>query len=178
TSIRQTATPAAMAGPITESPSTSARWLADKDSSTWRLPGRRAGAPGLDAFSPPQAMSVARAAVPAQSRFQRIQRTSRGCRTMSAALQWNVEIRPLSPILAAEVLGLDLRRPLDAQTRDAVHEAFIRYHVLCFRDQHLSPEEQIAFTEQFVTLERHMARNKGKMNPLVHIVSNLDADGK
>ncbi|HET6610301.1 MAG TPA: TauD/TfdA family dioxygenase [Rhodopila sp.] len=97
---------------------------------------------------------------------------------MSAALQWNVEIRPLSPILAAEVLGLDLRRPLNAQTRDAVHEAFIRYHVLCFRNQDLSPEEQIAFTEQFGTLERHMARNKGKTNPLVHIVSNLDADGK
>jgi alpha-ketoglutarate-dependent taurine dioxygenase len=97
---------------------------------------------------------------------------------MSTALQWNFEIRPLSPILAAEVVGLDLRRPLDAGTRDAVYEAFIRYHVLCFRDQRLSPEEQIAFSEQFGTLERHMARNKGTMNPLVHIVSNLDADGK
>ncbi len=97
---------------------------------------------------------------------------------MSAALQWNFEIRPLSPILAAEVVGLDLRRPLDAGTRDAVYAAFIRYHVLCFRDQHLSPDEQIAFSEQFGTLERHMARNKGQANPLVHIVSNLDANGK
>jgi alpha-ketoglutarate-dependent taurine dioxygenase len=97
---------------------------------------------------------------------------------MSAALQWNFEIHPLSPILAAEVVGLDLRRPLDAETRDAVQRAFIRHHVLCFRDQHLSSEEQIAFTEQFGTLERHMARNKGTQNPLVHSVSNLDADGK
>lgn len=97
---------------------------------------------------------------------------------MSAALKPAFEIRPLSSILAAEVIWLDLRRPLDAQTRDAVHEAFIRHHVLCFRDQHLSPDEQIAFTEQFGTLERHMARNKGKANPLLHVVSNLGEDGK
>jgi len=96
---------------------------------------------------------------------------------MSAALKLDLEIRPLGGVLAAEVIGLDLRRPLDAETRDAVHAAFIRHHVLCFRDQRLSPDEQIAFTEQFGTLERHMARNKGKLNPLVHIVSNLDDDG-
>ncbi|HVY17251.1 MAG TPA: TauD/TfdA family dioxygenase [Rhodopila sp.] len=97
---------------------------------------------------------------------------------MSAALHWNFEIRPLSSVLGAEIIGLDLHQPLDEPTRDAVYDAFVRYHVLCFRDQHLSPEEQIAFTEQFGTLERHMARNKGKLNPLVHIVSNLDAEGK
>jgi len=97
---------------------------------------------------------------------------------MSAALKLNFDVRPLSSILGAEVIGLDLRRPLDAETRDAVHDAFIRHHVLCFRDQHLSPEEQIAFSEQFGLLERHMARNKGTANPLVHIVSNLGADGK
>jgi taurine dioxygenase len=97
---------------------------------------------------------------------------------MSAALKLDFTIRPLGPVLAAEVIGLDLRHKLDAETRDAVHAAFIRHHVLCFRDQHLSPEEQIAFSEQFGTLERHMARNKGKANPLVHIVSNLGDDGR
>ena len=97
---------------------------------------------------------------------------------MSVALQWNFAIRPMSPVLGAEVVGLDLRRPLDEDTRDAVFDAFIRHHVLCFRDQQLSPDEQIAFTEQFGTLERHMARNKGTANPLVHIVSNLDAEGR
>jgi taurine dioxygenase len=97
---------------------------------------------------------------------------------MFAALRLNFEVHPLSSVLGAEVLGLDLRLPLEAEVRDAVYAAFIRYHVLCFRDQCLSPDEQIAFTEQFGTLERHMARNKGKANPLVHIVSNLGEDGK
>jgi taurine dioxygenase len=83
----------------------------------------------------------------------------------------------LSPVLGAAVTGLDLRVPLDGTTKRAVYEAFVRYHVLCFRDQQLDPEQQIAFSEQFGMLECHMARNRGTGNPLVHIVSNLNGDG-
>lgn len=89
-----------------------------------------------------------------------------------------VRIRPLSPVLAAEVIGLDLSQPLDEPTRRDVYAAFVRYQVLCFRDQRLSKDQQIAFTEQFGTLERHIARNRGTDNPLVHTVSNLGPDGK
>lgn len=87
-------------------------------------------------------------------------------------------ITPLSPILGAAIEGLDLRRPFAPRTKAAVYDAFVHHHVLCFRDQHLTQDEQIAFTEQFGTLERHMARNKGAENRLVHIVTNLDTDGK
>jgi alpha-ketoglutarate-dependent taurine dioxygenase len=88
------------------------------------------------------------------------------------------DIRPLSTVLGAEVIGLDLAQPLDTAARNCVYEAFVRYHVLCFRDQRLDKQQQIAFTEQFGTLERHIARNRGSDNPLVHTVSNLGADGK
>jgi taurine dioxygenase len=87
-------------------------------------------------------------------------------------------LEPLSPVLGAAVIGLDLRQPLPDRTRRAVYDAFIRYHVLCFRDQHLTEDQQVAFSEYFGTLERHMARNRGTGHPLVHIVSNLGADGK
>ncbi len=87
-------------------------------------------------------------------------------------------VEPLSPVLGAAITGLDPRQPLSDATKRAVYDAFVRFHVLCFRDQSLDPEQQIAFTEQFGALERHMARNRGPGNPLVHIVSNLGADGK
>ena len=87
-------------------------------------------------------------------------------------------VNPLSPLFAAEVVGLDLRQPLDPVTKQAVYDAFVRYHVLCFRDQALTQDEQIAFSVQFGSLERHIARNRSSGNPLVHIVSNLGADGK
>ena len=87
-------------------------------------------------------------------------------------------IEPLSPVLGAAITGLDLRQPLDERTKRGVYDAFVRFHVLCFRDQHLDPEQQVDFTAQFGTLERHMARNRGPVHPLVNIVSNLGADGK
>jgi taurine dioxygenase len=88
------------------------------------------------------------------------------------------DLQPLSPILGASITGLDLRQPLDEPTKRAVYDAFIRYHVLCFRNQELDEDQQIAFTAQFGTLERHVASNRGKSNPLVHIVTNLGPDGK
>jgi taurine dioxygenase len=88
-------------------------------------------------------------------------------------------INRLSPIAGAEVIGLDLRRPFDAATRQAVYDAFVTHHVLAFRNQDLSKDEQVAFTEQFGTLERHVARNRGPGDhPLVHIVHNLGPDGE
>ena len=89
------------------------------------------------------------------------------------------QINPLSAIAGAEVIGLDLRRPLDAATRQAVYDAFVTHHVLAFRDQDLTKDEQVAFTEQFGVLERHVARNRGLGDhPLVHIVHNLGPDGE
>lgn len=87
-------------------------------------------------------------------------------------------VEPLSPVLGASIVGLDLRQALPETTKRAVYDAFVRYHVLCFRDQRLDQDQQIAFTEQFGALERHVASNRGKLNPLVHIVTNLGADGK
>ena len=87
-------------------------------------------------------------------------------------------VEPLSPVLGASVSGLDLRQPLSDALKRGVYDAFVRYHVLCFRDQHLDHDQQIAFTAQFGTLERHMASNRGTVKPLVHIVTNLDPAGK
>ena len=89
------------------------------------------------------------------------------------------QIRPLSDVMGAEVVGLDLSAPFDGPTRQAVHQAFLANLLLVFRDQNLSKPQQIAFSEQFGALERHTVRNRGTSDtPLVHVVSNLNADGK
>lgn len=89
------------------------------------------------------------------------------------------EVKPLSKTMAAEVVGLDLSEPMDEATRDAVLAAFLKYKVLAFRNQKLSKAEQMAFTEQFGTLERHAKSNVGQDDfPLVHTVTNLGPDGQ
>jgi len=89
------------------------------------------------------------------------------------------ELCRLTDTMAAEVIGLDLKEPMDAPTREAIYQAFLDNQILVFRDQDLSKEQQVAFTEQFGTLERHTLTNRGASDsPFVHIVTNLGADGK
>ena len=102
--------------------------------------------------------------------------TSSDVRTAGAAF----EIRPLSTNMAAEVIGLDISQTMDQTTRDAVYDAFLQHKLLCFRNQSLTQDQQVAFSEQFGTLERHAVSNRNNTggNSLVHIVSNLGPDGK
>ena len=51
--------------------------------------------------------------------------------------------------LGAEVSGIDLARPLDDHEFSSLHRALVDHLVLFFRDQHLTPEQQVAFTRRF-----------------------------
>jgi taurine dioxygenase len=65
------------------------------------------------------------------------------------------DARPVSGVLGAEIAGLDLRTPLDADTVGALRAALVEHHVLVFRDQELTPEQQIAFGRCFGELDTH-----------------------
>jgi len=85
----------------------------------------------------------------------------------------------LSPVAGAEIVGLDLSRPLSPELKDAILAAFIEHHVLVFREQNLSPEAQTRFTLNFGELEQHVGRlNDGSRYPDVHRVTNLDDAGR
>ena len=64
-----------------------------------------------------------------------------------------MEFRPLSYALGAEVLGIDLAKDISAAAFDEVHQAFLRYGILLFRDQHLTREQHIAFGRRFGELD-------------------------
>src|SRR5258708_4795304 len=51
----------------------------------------------------------------------------------------NFKLNPLGPILGAEVTGLDLSQPLDAGTKKALHDAWVKHAVLVIRGQKLAP---------------------------------------
>ncbi len=89
-----------------------------------------------------------------------------------------VSITRLSDVMAAEVAGIDLSKPLSPDDRAAILEAFLEHHLLVFRNQNLSPQAQHAFTLNFGEIEEHVARlANGEKLPLVHVVNNLDKDG-
>ncbi|MDA0675393.1 MAG: TauD/TfdA family dioxygenase, partial [Proteobacteria bacterium] len=75
--------------------------------------------------------------------------------------------------------GLDLSLPFDDAVRDALLAALNAHKILIFPDQDLSKDAQVAFTRRFGEIEGHIIRNHGdKPFGDVHLVSNLDADGK
>ncbi len=59
------------------------------------------------------------------------------------------DLRPLAGALGAEIAGLDLSRPLGPGQHDELLRAFAEYFVLLFRDQALTPTQQLAATRLF-----------------------------
>jgi len=59
-----------------------------------------------------------------------------------------LSIRPLTPTVGAEITGVDLRRPLSHGEVDAIEEALLAHGVVFFRDQEITPEQQLAFARQ------------------------------
>ncbi len=101
---------------------------------------------------------------------------------MPDALQTAVEApcRPLtSTDFAAEMLDIDLGRPLDAAQAAAVRDAFDRHRMLLFRRQHLSREAHIAFSRHFGELEHHvLSQYLDPKYPELYVISNVGPDGK
>jgi taurine dioxygenase len=61
----------------------------------------------------------------------------------------NLRLRPLTPLLGAEVTGIDLQDDLDQPTIRRIRQALLEHKVLVFRDQAIDDEEQIVFTRTF-----------------------------
>lgn len=66
-----------------------------------------------------------------------------------------VRIMPLGPTIGAEVGGVDLSRPLDDAAIGAIHDALMEHKVICFRDQDITPEQQLAFGRRFGEVSVH-----------------------
>lgn len=91
------------------------------------------------------------------------------------------DIRPLTQLpgsrLGAEVLGLDLSRPLNDADFRRLHRAHLDHHVVVFRDQRITPEQQVAFSRRFGPLQIHVLKNfQLPGHPEILVVSNIKGD--
>lgn len=97
----------------------------------------------------------------------------------ASAPSQSFEIRPLPGPLGAEVIGLDLSRPLNETDYRRIHRAHLDHHVLVLRDQRISPAAQIAFSRRFGPLQIHVLRDFQLPGfPEVLIVSNIKENGR
>ena len=94
----------------------------------------------------------------------------------------SLTLRPLTPAVGAEVADIDLRRLSDAQF-SGLEQAWYRYSVLLFRDQHLTDNDLLAFSRRFGELDPPPNQERGRQSPPgypeVYVVSNvLDDKGE
>ena len=93
-----------------------------------------------------------------------------------------MKITPLTPIIAAEVSGLDLAEPLDGETASALRQALLDHLVLIFRGQDLSEPEQVRFAEYFGTpmeiRQNDNLKRRPDADPRVMLVSNIVENGQ
>lgn len=88
-----------------------------------------------------------------------------------------MQVTKLSPLVGAEVTGIDLRRPVDAVTREKLHAAAVEHVALVVRDQTFTPEEYLAAVTLFgEPMEQHFTQYALPGLPLVHEVSNRHKD--
>ena len=94
-----------------------------------------------------------------------------------------LSIRQIHPVFVGEVSGVDLRQPLTREEVAALEAGMDRYAVLVFRDQAITDDQQMAFTQNFgeienakggnITKDHEFRLKKGMVD-----VSNLDKEGK
>lgn len=95
-----------------------------------------------------------------------------------------VSIRPLHPVLAGEVSGINLAEPASPADVAAIEAGMDQYAVLIFHDQNITDDQQLAFTRNFGPLEPARGGNLTKPQDLrlgaqgMIDVSNLDKTGK
>src|SRR5262245_40978545 len=99
--------------------------------------------------------------------------------TLSPASETEIQIRPVSPVLGAEVIGADLSRPVPKAMVERFKEALARYKVLVYRDQELTQQNLIVYSKQWGPLGEHIMPNATRDGVAeVNVMSNAGPDGR
>jgi alpha-ketoglutarate-dependent 2,4-dichlorophenoxyacetate dioxygenase len=95
-----------------------------------------------------------------------------------------IAIHPLTPVIAGEVSGCDLTKPLSKAEVAAIEAGMDRHAVLVFHDQGINDEQQVAFTRNFGPIENSYGGHitvkpqEKRLGPLMNDLSNLGLDNK
>lgn len=85
-----------------------------------------------------------------------------------------ITVNRIGKHIGAEISGVDLTQPLTDDLFAQIAQAFFDNEVVFFRNQNITPEQQVAFTKRFGILEHHV-RKESRLpgHPEILVVSNL-----
>ncbi|GAK40832.1 TauD/TfdA family dioxygenase [Paenibacillus urinalis] len=86
-------------------------------------------------------------------------------------------LKPLGPIIGAEIEGVDLGKPLAPELKAEIQRAFLEWKVLFFRNQHITSEQQVAFAKEWGELEKHPFLPRGSAEEITRFEKNANMTG-
>jgi taurine dioxygenase len=91
----------------------------------------------------------------------------------------HLSLKPLSPAIGVEVLGIDLARPLSAERFAHIRHAWEEHCVVLFRNQRIEETDQVRFASAFGPLATLANPERATTsNPAIMLISNIRKDGK
>jgi alpha-ketoglutarate-dependent taurine dioxygenase len=92
----------------------------------------------------------------------------------------SIEIVSTGAALGAEIRGVNLARPIDDETFAAIEQAYNDHGVIFFRDQHITPPQQVAFTRRFAEIQLNIFGERWSVpgGPEIVVLSNVTEDGR
>ena len=86
-------------------------------------------------------------------------------------------LQPITGTIGAEVTGVDPSAALDDATVAAVRAAWLQHLVLVFRDVTITPEQQIAFAQNFGDVQMPPLRTKFGEYPEINVLDQTSGKG-
>jgi len=95
-------------------------------------------------------------------------------------LSMSIEIVPTGALVGAEIRGVDLSQPIGDNVFATIERAYNDHGVIFFRDQQISPVQQVEFTRRFGEIEVNIFSERWSVSGSreIVIVSNVTEDGK
>lgn len=90
----------------------------------------------------------------------------------------DLRFHPVTPVIGAEVNGIDLRRELDGDTIAKLRKKLVKYKVLFFRDQPITDEDHIRFSSYFGGVTPAHPITNGRVGGPVQIMENVKSRQK
>ena len=94
----------------------------------------------------------------------------------------NFQVKPLSEALGAELIGIDISKPISRGIIKKIKEAWYKHLVILFRGTELSPKQQQAFAANFGNIplrpKNVSTKEEKKIGKSFMLVSNVRKNGK
>jgi taurine dioxygenase len=92
----------------------------------------------------------------------------------------SIEIIPTGDALGAEIHGVDLAQPIADETFAVIERAYNNHGVIFFRDQRITPPQQVALTRLFGEIELNIFGERWSVpgSSEIVVVSNITENGR